>query len=50
MSRENFYAEKIFKMVESGMNLVTPWGMLDSADKDFLSFIILYMTIKFSVN
>ncbi|MFH1287067.1 MAG: hypothetical protein ABII25_00005 [bacterium] len=42
MPRENLYVEKIFKMVESGMNLVKPWGMLDSADKDFLSFELAF--------
>ncbi len=38
MSKENFYVNKVFKMVEDGMGLVTPWRTLDSADKDFLSF------------
>lgn len=42
MSKENFYADKIFKMVEDGMGLVTPWGILDSADKDFLSFELAF--------
>lgn len=38
MSKEKFYVNKIFKMVENGMDLVVPWRVLDSADKDFLSF------------
>jgi len=42
MSKENFYADKIFKMVEDGMGLVTPWRTLDSADKDFLSFELAF--------
>lgn len=42
MSKENFYADKIFKMVEDGMALVTPWRTLDSADKDFLSFELAF--------
>ena len=55
MSKENFYVNKIFKMVEDGMALVRPWGILDSADKDFLSFELaffyfLYMIIRCSAN
>ena len=42
MSKENFYVDKIFKMVEHGMGLVTPWRTLDSADKDFLSFELAF--------
>ena len=42
MSKEDFYAEKIFKMVDHGMGLITPWGTLDSADKDFLSFELTF--------
>lgn len=42
MSKENFYVNKIFKMVEDGMALVRPWGILDSADKDFLSFELAF--------
>ena len=37
MSEENFYTEKVFKMVEDGMGLITPFGVLYSADKDYLS-------------
>ena len=42
MSKEDFYADKIFKMVEHGMGLVTPWKTLYSADKDFLSFELTF--------
>jgi len=42
MSKEDFYAEKIFKMVEDGIGLITPFGILDSADKDFLSFELAF--------
>jgi len=42
MYKEDFYVDKIFKMVEDGMALVTPWGILDSADKDFLSFELAF--------
>ena len=42
MPTEDFYADKIFKMVESGMGLVRPWGVLDSANKDFLSFELAF--------
>lgn len=42
MSKEEFYANKIFKMVEDGMGLIRPFGILDSADKDFLSFELTF--------
>ena len=42
MSNENLYADKVLKMVEQGMGLIKPWGTLDSADKDFLSFELAF--------
>ena len=42
MSKENFYADKIFRIVDDAMGLIKPWGLLDSADKDFLSFELAF--------
>jgi hypothetical protein len=42
MAKESFYAEKVFEMVEDGMGLITPFGILYSAEKDFLSFELAF--------
>ena len=42
MLKEEFYINKVFKMVEDGMFLVKPFGVLYYADKDFLSFELAF--------
>tara|TARA_B100000315_G_scaffold172523_1_gene161002 strand:- start:270 stop:986 length:717 start_codon:yes stop_codon:yes gene_type:complete len=42
MSEEKLYAEKVFKMIEDGVGLITPYGTLYCADRDFLSFELAF--------
>lgn len=42
MSKETFYAEKIFKMIEDAVGLINPFGILYCADRDFLSFELAF--------
>ncbi len=42
MSKDDFFAEKIFQMVEQGIALANPFGKLALADRDFLSFELAF--------
>ena len=42
MSEEQFYAEKPFKMVSDAEGLIRPFGPLFCADRDFLTFELLF--------
>jgi hypothetical protein len=42
VKKEEFYINKVFKMVEDGMWLINPFGVLSLADKDFLSFELTF--------
>lgn len=42
MSKENIYVKKIFRMIEDGVELIRPFGILYCADRDFLSFELAF--------
>jgi len=42
MSKEQFYAKKPFKMVKHAEGLITPFGPLYFADRDFVTFELLF--------